>query len=92
MRADDKDYLTQRALELGLDRADILTAAQKFFDQAFPRQVRARSYLAGVMRVTTQDASVASELRLRQIELMRQLNLNIDTANQITQLNIQIRD
>jgi hypothetical protein len=64
------EYLKKKAFELGLDRADILVDVQRLLEDWYPGLVRAVSLNKGVLRLVTPNASVAGELRLRQVELM----------------------
>ncbi len=66
----DGDYLKKRAQELGLARQDILFDIQTWLDGHYPAMCHALSLNDGVLRVTTTESSVASELRLRQVELV----------------------
>ena len=63
--SDIGDYLQQRAAEMGLDRADQLAEIQAYLDKLYPGQCRAVSLHDGVLKISTQNASLASELRLR---------------------------
>ena len=65
-----RDYLSKRALELGLDRADDLVRVQATLDAWYPDQVRAKLLHQGILRVITPSAAVAQDLRLRQVELL----------------------
>lgn len=67
---DLRDYLQQRAGELGLERGDQLVAIQAYLDGLYPGQCRAASLNDGVLKITTPSASLASELRLRQVEIL----------------------
>lgn len=64
-------YLRQRAEELGLDRANVLAQAQSKLDELYPGRARAVSLNRGVLKIVTESAPVAGELRLRQSELFR---------------------
>ena len=66
----EDDYFARKRQLLGLDRADILTAIQATLDAWYPGQARAKQLHAGVLRIVTPNASVASDLRLRQLELI----------------------
>lgn len=78
------DYLTKKGGELGLDRADQLTQVQTYLDKLYKGHCRALSINDGTLVITTAIASVASELRLRQVEIMRQFDF-------VSKLRIQIR-
>lgn len=71
----EPDYFAKKRQELGLDRADVLEAVQATLDAWYPGQVRARQLHRGSLRVVTPNASVASDLRMRQVELLRQHGL-----------------
>ncbi len=64
------DYLRQKASELDLARGDFLEAVQRLLEQWYPGTVRAVSFNKGTLRLVTPNASVAGELRLRQVELL----------------------
>jgi hypothetical protein len=67
---DMHDYLQKRATELDLGRGAQLAAIQAYLDELYPGHCRAVSLNDGVLKLTTPNASVASELRLRQVEIM----------------------
>lgn len=71
----EADYFERKRRELGLDRAEVLTKVQLWLDERYPEQARARSLHQGVLRLVTPSASVASELRLRQLELLEATDL-----------------
>lgn len=77
------DYLQKRAGEMGLDRADQLSETQAYLDRVYPGQCRAVSLNDGVLKITTPNASMASELRMRQTEI-------IGSQTYISRLFIQI--
>lgn len=64
------DYLQKKAAELDLGRGQQLTVIQEYLDGLYPGQCRAVSLNEGVLKITTPSASVANELRLRQVELL----------------------
>lgn len=63
------DYLKKRADELGMDRADQLADIQAYLDSIYPGQCRVVSLNKGVLKITTPNSSVASELRFSQVKL-----------------------
>jgi hypothetical protein len=65
-----EDYFAQKRAELGLDREDQLAAIQKTLDSWYPGACRVRQLHQGTLRIITPSAGVASELRMRQIELL----------------------
>jgi hypothetical protein len=67
---DLRDYLQKRATQLGLERGEQLTVIQGYLDGLYANQCRAVSLNDGVLKITTPSASVASELRLRQVEIL----------------------
>ena len=64
------DYLERKAQQLGLDRADRLKSIQKQLDEWYPGQCRAVSINDGVLKVVVFNAGAASELRMRQSEIL----------------------
>lgn len=77
------DYLGKRARDLGLERQGVLREAQEWLDQLYPGQAKAASLNDGVLKITTQSAAVAGELRLRQTELLddkevKKIQININ--------------
>lgn len=67
------DYLSRKSAELGLERGDQLAEIQNYLDSLYPGQCRAVSINNGVLKITTPNASVASELRMRQKEALAQI-------------------
>jgi len=67
---DLRDYLQKKSAQLGLERGDQLAEIQAYLDTLYPGQCRAASLNDGVLKITTPSASVASELRMRQIEII----------------------
>jgi hypothetical protein len=70
------DYFERKRRELGLDREDVLKAVQSWLDVRYPGQAKAKSLHLGVLRIVTPNASVASEIRMRQLELLESQKLN----------------
>ena len=66
----DADYFEKKRRELGMARADDLARVQATLDEWYPGMARARQLHRGRLRVVTPSASVASELRMRQVELL----------------------
>jgi hypothetical protein len=71
----DPEYFARKRVELGLGRGDLLTQIQIYLDTLYPAQVRAKQLHRGVLRLVTPSASVASELRFRQIEILAHLHI-----------------
>jgi hypothetical protein len=67
----DADYFERKRRALGMDRMDALGVVQQWLDQHYPTQVRAKQLHQGVLRVVTPSASVATDLRMRQMELLQ---------------------
>jgi hypothetical protein len=63
-------YFEQKRAQLGMDREDKLEAIQRTLDAWYPGLARAKQLHQGVLRIATPNASVASELRMRQLELL----------------------
>ncbi len=82
------DYLSRRAQQLGLDREQTLERAQKLLEEMYPDQARALSLNKEVLKIVTANASVASELRFRQVQILKRLS---SPAQPIKKLHIQIR-
>ncbi|GAC1372505.1 MAG: hypothetical protein NVSMB39_6730 [Candidatus Saccharimonadales bacterium] len=68
-------YFAKKRLELGMDRQNTLEQVQVKLDEWYPGQARARKLHQGVLRLETASASVASELRMRQLELFEAVKL-----------------
>lgn len=82
------DYLARRAQQLDLGREDVLQSAQKLLDELYPGQAKALSYNQETLKVVTVSAPVASELRLRQVQIIKR----VSTAERpVKKLHIQIR-
>jgi hypothetical protein len=71
----DPDYFAKKRAELGMDRADVLEAVQATLDSWYPGQTRVRRLHQGTLRIVTPSASVAADLRLRQVELLARHDL-----------------
>lgn len=87
----NNDYLSRRALELDLGRAEFLKRVQELVDQLYPGQIRALSLNDHNLKLITPSATVASDLRLRQVELLKRFGEINQGSVQIKRLNIQIR-
>ena len=66
----DPEYFERKRAELGRDRGDVLSLVQAVLDSWYPGKLRARQLHQGVLRVVTPSSVVASELRMRQLELL----------------------
>lgn len=72
----EADYFERKRRELGMERADELDRIQTTLDEWYPGLARAKQLHLGVLRIVTPNASVASELRLRQVELLARHGLD----------------
>jgi hypothetical protein len=74
-----EDYFLRKRAQLGMDRADVLEQIQAVLEEWYPGLVRAKQLHQGVLRLITPSASVAGELRMRQVELLASLPVEFDT-------------
>ncbi|HEX7260119.1 MAG TPA: DciA family protein [Candidatus Saccharimonadia bacterium] len=72
-----KDSLRKRADELRLGRADELAEIQAYLDERYAGQCRAASLNDGVLKITTPNASLASELRMGQVAIAQKFKVRI---------------
>lgn len=86
MQSGANDYLKRKAQQLNLGRAEALDAATEMLNGLYPGQIRVMSLNDGVLKIMTPSAAVASEIRLRQVELIGKLQ----TYAEVTKLQIQI--
>lgn len=86
----DGGYLDKRAQELDLGRGEALEKIQVVLDELYPGKARALSIKDDTLRVTTESAAVSSELRLRQVELVKKFN-QAQTGKKLSKLIVQIR-
>ncbi len=66
----EPDYFARKRAELGFDRLDELGVVQAWCDEHYPGTIRVKRLHQGVLQMVTTSASVAGDLRLRQIEIM----------------------
>ncbi|HSX48133.1 MAG TPA: DciA family protein [Candidatus Nanoarchaeia archaeon] len=85
------DYLKKRKAELGLSRGESLEKIQGLLDEMFAGQTRVASLNNNVLRITTPSAPVASEIRLRQVEILQKARQLAGDDQPINNLQIQIR-
>jgi hypothetical protein len=78
----DPEYFERKRREMGLDRANVLRDIQMTLDAWYPGQARAKQIHQGTLRIVTPNASVASQLRMRQLELL--------TAHALTETRVAI--
>jgi hypothetical protein len=83
--SDMSDYLARKAGELGLERGEQLEQIQAYLDERWPRLCRAVSLNDGVLKVTTTNASLASELRMSQTAIIHRFE-EISLARIIIQI------
>lgn len=79
----EPDYFAKKRADLGFNRVDQLAVVQAWCDEHYPTQVRVKQLHQGVLRLVTPSASVAGALRMRQIELLQQVQL-VGTRLQIS--------
>jgi hypothetical protein len=75
----DPDYFTKKRAQLGMDREDQLAGIQRVLDSWYAGQARAKRLHQGTLRIVTPNASVASELRMRQLELAETCKIGPET-------------
>ena len=85
MSRDMSDYLARKAQELGLERGGQLEEIQEALDARWPGLCRAVSLNDGQLKITTPNASLASEIRMSQTALVRQF-----AEHNVTKIRIQI--
>lgn len=71
------DYFAQKRAELGMERGDELVRIQKILDKWYPGMLRAKKLHQGVLTLVAFNAPVASEIRMRQVELLELIKLEI---------------
>ena len=67
----------QRRAELGMDRGNELVRIQKILDDWYPGMLRAKKLHQGVLSLVAFNAPVASEIRMRQVEFLGLVRLDI---------------
>jgi len=82
------DYFERKRAELGMDRGDSLTQMQAVLDRWYPGQTRAKSLNHSVLQIVTPSSVIASELRLRQVELLA----IVDLIAPVTRLHLSIEN
>jgi hypothetical protein len=70
-----EDYFARKRAELGMEREDDLQRVQKILDEWYPGRAKAKRWHQNVLRIVTPSSSVASELRMRQIELLERAGM-----------------
>lgn len=73
----ENDYFVQRRAELGMDRGNELVRIQKILDDWYPGMLRAKKLHQGVLSLVAFNAPVASEIRMRQVEFLGLVRLDI---------------
>jgi hypothetical protein len=71
------DYFAQRRAELGMARGDDLVRIQAILDKWYPGMLRAKKYHQGVLSLVAFNAPVASEIRMRQVEFLEIVGLEV---------------
>lgn len=85
------DYLKARAAKLGIGRLGAIEACQTEIEKLYPGQIHVLSLNQQILKIATPNASVAQDLRLRQVEILISLR-KVAAPLAINSLNIQIRD
>ena len=85
------EYLRDKADELDVGRADALQIIQIELERRYPEKTRALALHQGKLRVITPNASVAGDLRLRQLDFLEIIRMTVPTGTVIERLIIQIR-
>ena len=70
------DYLSKKAQELGLDRADKLAEIQVYLDGKYPDMCRSVSLNEGVLVIGVKNSSVASEIRMSSAEIKQKFEVS----------------
>jgi hypothetical protein len=73
------ESLDKKRAELGLDRFDDLKLVQAVLENWYMGLAKAKSLNNNVLHITTSSSSVASELRMRQTDLIAHLPKSIKT-------------
>ena len=73
----ENDYFAQKRAELGMDRGDELVRIQAILDEWYPDMLRAKKLHQGVLSLIAFNAPVASEIRMRQVEFLGLVGLDI---------------
>ena len=73
----ENDYFAQKRAELGMDRGDELVRIQAILDEWYPEMLRAKKLHQGVLSLVAFNAPVASEIRMRQVEFLKLVGLEI---------------
>lgn len=87
---DIKDILESRAESLGKNTLDVMTEVKLAILKIVKVEVRVLSVQNGTVKIATEDAPAASEIRLHKIQIINQINKKL--AHQpIKSLNVVIR-
>lgn len=70
-----RQYLARKAQKLDLSRGQALAEIQKLLDSRYPGMTHAKSINEGVLKVQVESSAVASELRLNQVDIIKQANV-----------------
>ena len=90
VQEDAKSYLQQKAKQLDLGRGKALQTVQELLDDRYQKRIRAISLNDGVLKIITPSAGLANNLRLEQIQLIKDLEQAIGWRYHITRLIIRI--
>lgn len=84
------DILENRAESIGSGSYDVMVEAKLIIAGLVRAQVRILGVNNGTLRVATEDAAAASEIRLQKRQILSQLNKKLPDAN-IKNMSVVIR-
>lgn len=70
MQPIDPDYFSDKAQQLGLERAKTIERIQTELNRLYPGKIHVVSLNRGVLKILTPSAPVASEVRLTQTQIL----------------------
>jgi hypothetical protein len=73
----EPDAFARIRARLGMERADELARVQNVLDMWYPNMVKAKRLHQGTLHLVAYNSPVASEIRMRQIELLEQAGLTV---------------
>lgn len=90
MLEDARQHLAKKAKQLDLGRSEALQSIQKILDTLYPSKTHAKSLNEGVLKITTESSAIASEIRLNQVKLIKEIHAVIGYDRPIARLHINI--
>lgn len=73
----EPDIFAKLRLKLGMERADELKRVQDVLDEWYPRMAKAKRYHQGTLTIVAFNSPVASEIRMRQVELLERVGIEV---------------